>query len=109
MPRLLAIDLGSHAVKLTTLRGNGRQWSVDERMDLRVPQDGAEVPALATRMAALTTLFEDRPELKPTASDAVARAAASLPSTYSGEIVPALRPSTSRATSATLSRNPSTS
>jgi Tfp pilus assembly PilM family ATPase len=74
VPRLLAIDLGSHAVKLTTLRGNGRQWSVDERMDLRVPQDGAEVPALATRMAALTTLFEDRPELKPTASDAVALA-----------------------------------
>ena len=73
MPRLLAIDLGTHAVKVTAFRGTGRTWTFDERYDVRVPQDGAP-PTLESRLVALDALFSDRPNLKPTTSDAVALA-----------------------------------
>lgn len=73
MPRLLAIDLGTHAVKVTAFRGTGRTWTYDERYDVRVPQDGAP-PTLESRLVALDALFSDRPNLKPTSADAVALA-----------------------------------
>ncbi len=52
MARLLAIDLGSHAVKVTVFRNVSRQWTLEGRWDQRVEQSGA-VPALDERLAAL--------------------------------------------------------
>ncbi|MBA2320788.1 MAG: pilus assembly protein PilM, partial [Deltaproteobacteria bacterium] len=71
MARLLAIDLGSHAVKVTVFRNVSRQWTLEGRWDQRVEQSGA-VPALDERLAALDALFLGQPQLRPTGSDAVA-------------------------------------
>ncbi len=72
MPRLLAIDFGSHAVKVTAFRGSGRQWVFDGRWDEPVPQDGG-LPTLDARLAALDALLKDG-RVRVAAHDAVALA-----------------------------------
>ncbi len=59
MPSLIAIDLGSFAVKVTALRRTGRRVVVEGSFAQRVPQDGVDVPELATRLVALDELLED--------------------------------------------------
>lgn len=73
MPRLIAIDLGAHTVKVSTYRVQGRKVQFEERLQMRVPQDGVP-PALDTRLAALDALLGDHPELVPSGSDKVALA-----------------------------------
>ncbi|MBX2796249.1 MAG: pilus assembly protein PilM [Myxococcales bacterium] len=73
MPRLIALDIGSHAVKATTYRMNGRQFSVEQQFHQPVPQDGSK-PGMDLRMVALATLLEDVPDLVPGASDSVVMA-----------------------------------
>lgn len=71
MPRLIALDLGSHAVKATTWRIAGRnQLVLEERLHQPVPQSG-EAPAIEHRLAALEALLDDAPRLKPATSDVV--------------------------------------
>lgn len=71
MPRLIALDLGSHAVKVTTFQVSGRsQLELLGRYQQLVPQDGAQ-PTLEHRLAALDALLDDTPALKPAASDHV--------------------------------------
>lgn len=64
MPKLIAIDLGSHAVKATVYAGTARRMSLEGRYAQSVPQDGAATPSLELRLAALDALFEDHPDWK---------------------------------------------
>lgn len=70
MPRLIALDLGSHAVKATLFRVAGRQVELEQRHSRLVPQDGT-APSLEQRLAALDALLDDTPSLKPSGSDVV--------------------------------------
>jgi Tfp pilus assembly PilM family ATPase len=70
MPRLIALDLGSHAVKATLFRVSGRQVDLEQRYSRLVPQDGT-APTLEHRLAALDALLHDSPTLKPSGSDVV--------------------------------------
>lgn len=71
MPRLIALDMGSHAVKVTTFRvGSRGQVDLDKRFHRAVPQDGTS-PTLEHRLAALDALVDDHPEVKPSGSDVV--------------------------------------
>lgn len=72
MPRLITLDLGSHAVKGSLYRWtSGRsQLEFEQRFQRFVPQDGVS-PTLEHRLAALDALLDDTPDLKPAASDVV--------------------------------------
>ncbi|MEQ1501482.1 MAG: type II secretion system protein GspL [Myxococcota bacterium] len=71
MPRLIALDLGSHAVKASLYRVSGRsQVELEQRYQRFVPQDGA-APSLEHRLAALDALLDESPALKPSSSDVV--------------------------------------
>ena len=78
MPRLIAIDLGSHSVKVSTYRTAGRKYVFEERYSVRVQQDGM-APILAARLGALDDLLEEHPILVARGSDVVA---AVLPGEY---------------------------
>ncbi len=71
MPRLISIDLGSHAVKLSSWRGGRGAYEHEARFSQAVPQDGA-LPVLEARLAALDALLEDEPTLKASGGDIVA-------------------------------------
>lgn len=58
MARLVAIDLGTHAVKVTVLRTSGKAVSVEARYAAPVPQQGAPV-TLEQQLVALDALLED--------------------------------------------------
>lgn len=60
MPLLIAVDLGSHAVKVTTYRSAGRKVEFEDRFSYPVPQSG-ETPSLVARVAALQALVDDHP------------------------------------------------
>lgn len=60
MPLLIAIDLGSHAVKATTYRSAGRRVEFEDRFSYPVPQAGP-APTLPARLAALQALIDDNP------------------------------------------------
>ncbi|MEN0062652.1 MAG: type II secretion system protein GspL [Myxococcota bacterium] len=70
MPRLIAVDIGSHAVKVASYRINGREVLLDERYHQLVPQGGA-APMFEQRLAALDALLDDVPALKPDSGDLV--------------------------------------
>jgi type IV pilus assembly protein PilM len=71
MPRLIALDLGSHAVKATVFNVASRsQLELTQRYQQPVPQDGV-APTFEHRLAALDALLDDTPALKPTSSDIV--------------------------------------
>jgi Tfp pilus assembly PilM family ATPase len=71
MPKLITLDLGSHAVKLTTWKMPSRtQVELDRHYEHPVPQDGTP-PTLAHRLAALDVLLEQNPGVRPATSDAV--------------------------------------
>ncbi|MCB9674196.1 MAG: pilus assembly protein PilM [Alphaproteobacteria bacterium] len=60
MPLLIGVDLGSHAVKVTTYRSAGRRVELEHRFSYPVPQSGG-VPPLAARLAALEALLDENP------------------------------------------------
>jgi len=60
MPLLVAVDLGSHAVKVTTYRSAGRRVEWEDHFSYPVPQNGSP-PTLTTRLAAFDTLLDDHP------------------------------------------------
>jgi type IV pilus assembly protein PilM len=71
MPRLIALDLGSHAVKATVFNVASRtQLELTQRYQQPVPQDGV-APTFEHRLAALDALLDDTPTLKPSSSDMV--------------------------------------
>ena len=73
MPRLIAVDLGAHHVKVCTYRQTGRQYVFEERHGQRVPQDGTP-PTLEQRLVALDALLDDVPTLRASGSDVVVSA-----------------------------------
>lgn len=58
MPLMIAVDLGSHAVKVSTYRTSGRRASLEDRFSYPVPQNGG-IPSLEARLAALEALIDD--------------------------------------------------
>lgn len=76
MPRLIALDLGAHSVKVATYRlpTRGVQTrgpiELDELFSQAVPQDGGPT-TLAQRLAALDALLDDHPSIKPASADLV--------------------------------------
>ena len=68
MPRLIAIDVGSHSVKLSTWRVAGREVQFENRRSQTVPQ-GGEVPGLEARMAALDALLDEESTMAAAPSD----------------------------------------
>ncbi|MFT4625040.1 MAG: Tfp pilus assembly PilM family ATPase [Myxococcota bacterium] len=73
MPRLISVDLGSHAVKVSTWRGGRGSYEHEHRYAQPVPQDGAVAP-LEARLAALDALLDDEPTIKASGNDIVAMA-----------------------------------
>ncbi len=73
MPRLIAVDLGAHQVKVCTYRQDGRKYIFDGRYAQRVPQDGS-LPTMEHRMAALDALLDENASLRPSRSDVVVTA-----------------------------------
>jgi type IV pilus assembly protein PilM len=73
MPRLIAVDLGAHHVKVCTYRQSGRQFVFEERHAQHVPQDGAP-PTLEQRLVALDALLDDVPTLRASGADRVVAA-----------------------------------
>jgi general secretion pathway protein L len=63
MPRLIALDLGSHAVKVTVFRTSGRRYTLEGRYSQEVPQNGEKLPSMQTRLAALDVLLDDNKSL----------------------------------------------
>lgn len=71
MARLIAMDIGSHAVKVATYKVASRGAAeLDKRYTHPVPQDGTP-PTLEHRLAAVDALLDDSPKLKPQSSDVV--------------------------------------
>jgi len=70
MPRLIAVDMGAHHIKVCTYRQSGRQYVFEERHAQRVPQDGTP-PTLEQRLVALDALLDDVPTLRSGGSDVV--------------------------------------
>lgn len=58
MPLMIAVDLGSHAAKVTTYRTSGRRASLEDRFSYPVPQNGG-IPSLEARLAALEALLDE--------------------------------------------------
>ena len=73
MPRLISVDLGSHAVKVSTWRGGRGSYEHEERYEQKVPQDGV-VPTLEARLVALDALLDEEPTLRASGGDVVALA-----------------------------------
>ncbi len=63
MARLIAIDLGGHAVKVTVTQGSGRVHELEGEYRQVIPQDGTEAPQLTDRLAALDLLMRTHDEL----------------------------------------------
>jgi Tfp pilus assembly PilM family ATPase len=70
---LISVDLGSHAVKVSTWRGGRGSYEHEERYEQKVPQDGV-VPTLEVRLAALDALLDEEPTLRASGGDVVALA-----------------------------------
>lgn len=71
MPRVIAVDLGSHQVKLTSWRLSGRSdIELEDRIGMRVPQ-GGEPPTLDARLVALDALLDEHPTLAAAPSDRI--------------------------------------
>src|SRR5262245_30890655 len=59
MPRIVALDLGAHAVKVSVYQSTGRKLTCEGRFSQAVPQDGTAAPVLAVRLAALDALIAE--------------------------------------------------
>lgn len=70
MPRLIALDLGSHAVKATVFQQTGRRSELEGHHRAPVAQEGG-LPALGDRLVALDELLADHPEWADPANEVV--------------------------------------
>ena len=66
MPRLIAVDLGAHSVKVTVMQTGGKQTDVEGRFVEQVPVEGGELPSLAARVATLNSMVNKHPEWRST-------------------------------------------
>jgi hypothetical protein len=66
MPRLIAVDLGSHSVKVTVMQTGGKQTDVEGRFVEQVPVEGEALPTIAARVATLNTMVNQHPEWRST-------------------------------------------
>lgn len=62
MPRMIAIDLGTHAAKVSVYRQAGRRSELEGQYAALVPQSGEAPPALSDRLMALDDLVDEHPE-----------------------------------------------
>lgn len=63
MARLIAIDLGSYAAKVTVFQGTGREHELEAEFVHPIPQDGTLIPNLADRLDALDQIKRRNPEV----------------------------------------------
>lgn len=63
MARMIAIDLGAYAVKVSVFQGSAQADELELEVSQRVPQDGTEPPNLADRLAALDLLLRAHAEV----------------------------------------------
>ena len=70
MPRIIALDLGEHSVKVSTWRGNRGVFVPEDRVSHKVPQDGSPVTREAI-FAALDAVLENNGELKDSGGDQI--------------------------------------
>lgn len=68
MPRYVALDLGTHAVKATVWSVTRQETALLGRFAEAVPQDGSGIPSLAARLAALDALLDREPLLAASGS-----------------------------------------
>ena len=61
MSKLIAIDLGSHRVKLAVYEGGFNRYQLEQVLAARVEQDEAEAPTQGARLAALADLLKEVP------------------------------------------------
>ena len=59
MARLIAIDLGAHAVKVSVFQGTTSPEDLEMEVSHPVPQDGTELPGIADRLAVLDVLLRE--------------------------------------------------
>ena len=62
MAKLIAIDLGTWAVKVTVLEGSNKGHEIEGRYVQRVPQDGDQLPTMEDRLASLDLLLREHPD-----------------------------------------------
>ena len=72
MASLIALDLGSHSVKVTVMRKSGRSWVLEDRYSDAVPQDEVNGPTDESRLAALDALLVEHPEWRAPGNSVVA-------------------------------------
>ena len=63
MPRIVALDIGTYAVKATIWKSAGRNFVFQDRLNQVVPQDGEGAPTTDIQLATLDAMIEDYPEL----------------------------------------------
>lgn len=61
MSKLIAVDLGSHRVKLAVYEGGFGRYQLEQVLGARVDQDEVEAPTPGARLAALTELLRQLP------------------------------------------------
>jgi Tfp pilus assembly PilM family ATPase len=64
MARLISIDLGAHAVKVTVFTGGTQGHTLEDEVIRKVPQDGTTTPSIADRIASLDLLLREHTEWK---------------------------------------------
>jgi Tfp pilus assembly PilM family ATPase len=62
MARMIAFDLGSHAVKVAVYAPDGKGYALEGRYSQAIPQDGSVIPSWGDRLAALDMLAREHPE-----------------------------------------------
>ena len=70
MPRIIALDLGEHSVKVATWRGTRGVFLPEDRVSHKVPQDGSAVTREAI-FATLDAILAENSELKNAGGDQV--------------------------------------
>jgi general secretion pathway protein L len=79
MPRLIGIDVGARALKVSVIHATGRKVEFEGRHIVEVPQTGMAVPTMASRVTALAELVNRHPEWQhPSNTVAVAWSAAAV-------------------------------
>ncbi len=73
MQRVIAVDLGSHSVRVAVWKQNRGQTEYEHCAAGAVVQDGQR-PGIGPRLEALADLFEAEPSLRPLAADSVVMA-----------------------------------
>ena len=57
MPKVIALDLGTYAVKASIWKSAGRRFELEGRLEERVSQDGEQTPSISAQLEAVDALI----------------------------------------------------